>query len=188
MGETRSHGAAVAVLVGVLLLAGALEAAASILRIASDGARSVVEGGGPAALVPVTAAVLLAVLGGRGARIVAFFGAVTALLIRLACGVVLMVPGGRFSIPEVLLVVSGAVTGLAVAALALHLVVRHHDLADRAQEPGDVEAHRPPVSPSTPVDLGLRARASGAWATASTPWPRVDEYDPDATLIRPPRR
>lgn len=50
---------------------------------------------------------------------------------------------------------------------------------------------RLPESPSTPVDVSLRARGvnpGGPWATASTPWPRANEDDPNGTLIRPPRR
>lgn len=40
-------------------------------------------------------------------------------------------------------------------------------------------------SPRTPPDAD---RADGGWATATTPWPRANEADPDGTLIRPPHR
>lgn len=203
MGATRSHDAPLSVAVGVLLLAAGLEAVASVLALASDGARSVPAYGGPAALLPVTVAVLLAWVGARTVRIAALFGSVAGLVLRLVFVTLLLAPGRSFTIVEILTVVSGAVTGLGLAALALCLVVRHHDLADEpvpeaAPRPGPwpvpVAVNAPrglPESPSTPVNLGRRpdARARrGGWATTSTPWPRAVEEDPNGTLIRPPRR
>lgn len=46
-----------------------------------------------------------------------------------------------------------------------------------------------PTPPSSPEPMPEPAPARGGpWQTATTPWPRANEDDPNGTLIRPPHR
>lgn len=184
----RTTAVPVLIVTGVLLLAGMLELASVIFEVSTGGADAVARLGGPAMALPFTAAALLAVVGGRGTRIAACFGATIAFVLRLVLVALLLVPGWRFTLPDVLNVAAGAVTGLGLLGFTLYLVLRHQDLSTEPDE-----SRSQPVQPVQSVPPA-QARAAfvpsqGApWATASTPWPRANEADPNGTLIRPPRR
>ena len=205
------------VLLGVLLLAGVAEIVAMALRLIVEGDSGVAAASSPGALLPFAFAVVLSLLGGRVHRIAALIGAGVALIVRCAVASLLVAPGWHTDLAGAFDVVSGLLTGLVVFVFALLVVrgqmsVTREDSAVSAIAPPRLPAPESPnasrpvsplplspteqrepgaVSPATPVDLSLKKRhsaRSGAWATASTPWPRADEDDPNGTVIRPPRR
>ncbi|QXT63692.1 hypothetical protein [Tessaracoccus palaemonis] len=162
-----------AVLLWGALSSGAVEAVA----LALGGTQAV----GPTALLGVTVAALVAGPVGRGARIATFFAAAAALVLRV---VLIVVQAVAVATPAAMLgSVAGLLLGGALLTLALLQVQARGDLAT-APARGPV----PPASAATPVHAPRPAPGAGRWDRATTPWPRVDEDDPDATLIRPPRR
>ena len=162
-----------AVLLWGALASGAVEAVA----LALGGNQAV----GPTALLGVTVATLVSGSVGRAARIATFFAAAAALVLRL---VLIIVQAVAIATPAAMLgSVAGLLLGAALLTLALLQVQARSDLA-KAPARGPVS----PASASTPVHAPRPAPGTGRWDKATTPWPRADEDDPDATLIRPPRR
>lgn len=198
-GAWRASGAATAVLIGALLVAGTIEVVAAVVQLSDSGPAALATYGAPSAFLPLSIAALVASFAGRRARIAAFFGTGAALIARIVFASLLVVPGWSQPIGSLLTIGAGVVTALGLLGWSLYLVVAHRDLSyvdDKAQP---VAPHRaaapaaasPAQSPSTPLSAPHPNRGQpqpGNWATASTPWPRADEADPDGTLIRPPRR
>lgn len=205
----RAAHPASAVAVGILLAAGIAEIAGSIVALADGGSSIITSLSQPTALFPLTLVVLIAGLGGRRQRIAALCAASGGFIVRVVLASLLMVPGWGLGLTQYLTVTAGLLTGAGLFTLALVPVLRNRDLADDAvtartiapanhtsAHPGAVAmparaGETVPVSPVTPIDHSRHLPATrdpARWATASTPWPRADETDPDGTLIRPPRR
>lgn len=206
----RARSTASAVLVGVLLVAGTVEIVASVIHLGDAGAAALAAHGAPSSLLPFTLAAVAAAFCGRRARILAFFGSAAALIARVVMMSLLVVPGWYLGLGDALGMTAGLLTGIAALGWTLFLVVGNRDLADSdegAAPPAITQprwsgpavdpvtpnsaADRPAESPSTPVARPQHAQTdsrAGSWATASTPWPRAVEDDPNGTLIRPPRR
>lgn len=91
----RGAGTTTALLTCMLLLAGALEAGATLVGLAGAERASVAATGSmPTSLLGVTLATILASAGGRVARLAALFGASLALLLRVGLMLVLVLDGG----------------------------------------------------------------------------------------------
>lgn len=192
----------------VLLVFGAVELVAGLLTVLADpSAQSAAELNVPAFLLPVTIAVVLStVQSTRWSRMLVAAGAAVALVARVGLGVAsfALTGAGDLSASASLLSTAGLGTGLAVTAVAVRALFVHRDLAEEPATPAHggvvptpTPAHpnRPgaqprPASPTTPVNPGGPSRPprESRWSTATTPWPRADESDPDGTLIRPPHR
>ena len=198
MGSQVDHrrGVAVAMLIGVLLAAAGLEAIGVGFLVAADGASALTAVAAPQALLPLTLAALAAGFGGRRARIASLFGATAGLIARAASAALLIVSDGGPGPGGTAVLAAGLATGAALVGWTLYLVQSHRDLSE-PRDPSEPVA-RSPISALAPTDrraapqaaaIALpQGRQGAVWATASTPWPRADEDDPDATLIRPPRK
>lgn len=197
----------------VLLLFGAVELVAAALTVLeSPTAATAAAVGEPQFLLAVTVAVVFGALEStRSTRLLIAGGAVAALLARIVLTICTFALGGpELTASQSLLNTAGLGLGIAIAAWAVRGLVLNRDLASVTVAPQPAPAGpRPgapagmgeptrspmtgaephPTSPSTPVNPGLRGpQHPGSWSTATTPWPRADEDDPDGTLIRPPRR
>lgn len=203
MNHTRGDGWSGAVVVVVLLGAGAAELLGHTLAVVNEPTpESVLAANAPQAFLPIALAVALAGTT-RFTRIAALAGAFFALVARALFLGLSFLPTFRLPdlpTPQLLLQLAGIALGLGIFVAALGRVLHHRDLSVAAGAPAAPEHHaapvpptpaRPsePVSPSTPVDVNrANGPRPGPWATATTPWPRANEDDPNGTLIRPPRR
>lgn len=208
MSRTRRDGWSPAVVVVVLLGAGAAELLAyTLAALSQPTAQSVLGANAPHAFLPVALAVALTG-GTRFTRIAGLAGAFVALVARALFLGLSFLPAFRFAelpVSSLLLQLAGVGLGLGVFVAALVRVLKHRDLSVASPHgapaaPAQHSAVAPtapisptgparPSSPATPVDAPrAQAQRSGAWATAGTPWPRANEDDPNGTLIRPPRR
>lgn len=173
----------------VLLVAALTEAVAVVADLLADpSAAHAAQLNHPTLLLSVTAAVLLAERESvRWSRIAVAAGAAAALLMRAGLvGASFALGGPRPTLPATLLSVAGLILGLALLAATVRSLQRHRDLAEDP-EPEPLPAAPGPTRPRHPA-AAPAPLATGPWATATTPWPRADEDDPDGTLIRPPRR
>ena len=154
----------------------------------------------PASLLPVTMAVVFAsIAGGRRTRIAVAFGAFVALVARIGLTIGTFALPGEVSSTAMLQSVAGLGLGIVVLAWSVRELLVNKDLhsaqpALAPAPPAPTSAtpppapHSGPTSPATPVAVAPMKRPAGPWATATTPWPRANEDDPNGTLIRPPRR
>lgn len=195
----------------VLLLFGAVELVAAVLTVVeSPTAVTAAEVGAPQFLLAVTVAALFGALEStRSTRLLIAGGAVAALVARIVLTICTFALGGpELTASQSLLSTAGLGLGIAIAALAVRGLVLNRDLATTVPQdaqpapatgvPAGMGAptrdlltgmQPDPTSPSTPVNPGALGQPQrGVWSTATTPWPRADEDDPDGTLIRPPRR
>ena len=179
----------------VLIIFGAVELLAAVLTLVeSPTAATAAELNAPVFLLPVTVAVALsAVESNRSSRLAVAGGAAAALLARLVLTICTFAMGGpEITAAQSLLSTAGLGLGIALAAVAVRGLIMNRDLASAVEDvamaaPPPVDA---PAGPEAPMRAPMTgpANAAGPWSTATTPWPRADEDDPDGTLIRPPRR